>query len=268
EGVRLRLLFQPAEESSEGARWLVDQGALEGVSAIVALHVDPEHPVGTAGIRYGVLTAYCDEMEIVVEGRGGHAARPHHTIDPVAAAAHLVGALYEFLPRRVDSRSAFVFTIGRISGGDAPNVIPERVEMVGTLRNVGRANREALQREVLRICAGAELSSGAKVRVRFFNPLEAVVNHPAVTAALEEAAGRVVGPENVYPIELPSMGGEDFSVYLERVPGAMLRLGCAAPQGESAFLHSPRFDLDERALALGTRILLRAALLLARSTEG
>lgn len=261
-GLRLRLLFQPAEETSQGAQWMVEQGALEGVAAILGLHVDPERQFGEVGIRYGVLTAYCDELEITVEGRGGHAARPHHTVDPVAVAAHLVGSLYEFLPRRVDSRNASVLTIGRISGGYAANVIPERVELLGTLRTVSPSAREVLKREVVRICSGAELTGGATVSVRFFNPLSAVHNDPVVTAALESAAGRVVGPTSVQQIDLPSMGGEDFAVYLEHVRGAMLRLGCAPPGGRTPFLHSPRFDLDERSLALGTRILLRAALLL------
>ena len=261
-GLRLRLLFQPAEETSQGAQWLVEQGALEGIAAILGLHVDPERQFGEVGIRYGVLTAYCDELEITVEGRGGHAARPHHTVDPVAVAAHLVGSLYEFLPRRVDSRNASVLTIGRISGGYAANVIPERVELLGTLRTVSPSAREVLKREVVRICSGAELTGGATVSVRFFNPLSAVHNDPVVTAALESAAGRVVGPTSVQQIDLPSMGGEDFAVYLEQVRGAMLRLGCAPPGARTPFLHSPRFDLDERSLALGTRILLRAALLL------
>ncbi len=259
-GLRLRLIFQPAEETSQGAEWMVAQGAMRGVDAIVALHVDPERPAGRAGIRYGVLTANCDEVEIHVEGRGGHAARPHHSIDPIAAAAHLVGSLYEFLPRRVDSRHPAVFTIGKIHGGTVANVIPESVQLLATLRTTDSASRETLKTEIDRICSGAELSTGAGIRRRFCDPLGAVVNDPQVTAVLEQSASDVLGKDHIDSIALPSMGGEDFSVYLDHAPGAMLRLGCRPPRQETHFLHSPLFDLDERVLSLGSRILLRTAL--------
>lgn len=261
-GVRLRLLFQASEETSNGADWLVSQGAMENVDAVLGLHVDPERLVGEVGIRYGALTANCDEIEIEVDGHGGHAARPHHSIDPVAAAAHLVSTLYEFVPRTVDSRSAAVVTIGKIHGGYAPNVIPERVELCGTLRTVDAATRERIKSRVQDICAGVERTSGAKITVRFLQPLKAVMNHPQVTAALEQAAWRVVGRENAAIIEQPSMGGEDFSVYLEHAPGALLRLGCGIKGAAPTFLHSSTFDLDENAIGIGTRIMLRAALVL------
>lgn len=264
-GLRLRLIFQPAEETSQGAEWLVAQGAMDGVDAIVGLHVDPERPAGRAGIRYGVLTANCDEVELHVEGRGGHAARPHHSVDPIAAASHLVGALYEFLPRRVDSRHPAVFTIGKIQGGSAPNVIPESVELLGTLRTTDPDSRETMKIEVDRICSGAELSTGSRIRRRFFNALASVVNDPQVTSALEDSAKDVLGDDHIDNIILPSMGGEDFSVYLREAPGAMLRLGCRKPGTDTHFLHSPLFDLDERVLAWGSRILLRTAVRLSQN---
>lgn len=264
DGVRLRLLFQSAEETSDGARWLVEQGALDGVSAILGLHVDPERAVGTVGVRYGVLTAHCDDVEIAVIGHGGHAARPHHTLDPIAAAAQLVSALYQFLPRAVDSRNASVFTIGRIGGGHAPNVIPERVDLEGTLRTTDAVSRGVLMRRIDSICAGVAESSGAEIRVRLHSSLAGVENDARAAWALETAARRILGPQGVTLIDKPSMGGEDFSVYLERVPGAMLRLGCAVPGvAHAPFLHSPLFDVDERTIGIGARVLTRAALLLA-----
>jgi amidohydrolase len=259
----LRFLFQPAEETSQGADWLVEQGVMDGVDAILGLHVDPERAVGTVGIRYGVLTANCDEVVMIVGGHGGHAARPHHTHDPIAAAAHLVSTLYEFLPRSVDARSASVFTVGKIEGGYAPNVIPESVELHGTLRTIDMTSRESLQQRIREICSGVEQTSGARVQVRFEHPLESVDNHPRIAAALEEVSLAVVGRDNIDLIDQPSMGGEDFSVYLDHAPGALLRLGCADPASDSpAFLHSPLFDVDERVIALGSRVLLRTALLL------
>jgi amidohydrolase len=262
-GMRLRFLFQPAEEESLGAQWLVEQGAVDGVDAILGLHVDPERTLGTVGIRYGVLTATCDDVEIVIEGKGGHAARPHHTRDPIAAAGQLITALYQFLPRSVDPRTASVFTIGRIAGGTLPNVIPERVELVGTLRTLDEQHRQCLKERIEDIVHGCRETSGTTIHLRFFCPVGAVVNNRRVTGALEAASRRVVGDDGIQSIELPSMGGEDFSAYLTKVPGAMLRIGCAPPGFTAPFLHAPNFDVDERVLALGTRILLRTAVLLA-----
>ena len=257
----LRFLFQPAEETAEGARWLVDQDVLAGVEAIMTLHVDPERPLGQVGLRTGVVTANCDDIGILVEGHGGHAARPHHTIDPVAAAAQLVGALYQYLPRSVDSRSPSVFTVGQINGGFAPNVIPERVELRGSLRTIDARSREILKRRITEIAGGIEEVSHTRIRVQFRRPLRAVNNDRRLTAAFEEASRHVVGGMNVRMIDRPSMGSEDFSVYLEHVPGALLRLGCAAVGDDAApGLHSAVFDIDERAISVGARILARAAL--------
>lgn len=267
-GVRLRLLFQPAEETSGGARWLVAQGAMEDVDAILGVHVDPERLVGEVGIRYGSLTANCDEVRIVIEGKGGHAARPHHARDPIAAAAHLVSALYEILPRTIDARDPAVFTIGKIAGGSAANVIPEKVELVGTLRTIEASTRHELEKRMQRICNATELSTGTRIDLDLNSPLGAVVNDPQVTSALHEAARRVVGNENAIVLDKPSLGGEDFSVYLDHAPGSLLRLGCATPGMDWPFLHSPLFDIDERTLAVGTRILVRAALLLAVGVTG
>ncbi len=267
-GHRLRLIFQAAEETSEGARWMVEDGALEGVSAILGLHVDPERPCGGVGIRYGVMTAYCDEVDVEVVGHGGHAARPHHTRDPIAAAAHLVGTLYEFLPRAVDSRNANVFTVGRIEGGYAPNVIPEKVQLQGTLRTTDPSSWTFLKERILEICVAVERATGTRVRCQFSSPLAGVNNDAYVTGVLESAARSVAGAEHVQRIEKPSLGGEDFAVYQEHVPGSMMRIGCAVPGvAQSPYLHSPHFDVDERVITLGSRILLRAALALGTAPQ-
>jgi len=266
-GLRLRFLFQPAEETSGGARWLTEQGAIEGMDAIFGFHVDPERPVGEVGIRYGVLTAFCDEVDFHVRGHGGHAARPHHTVDPIAACAQLVGALYQYLPRSVDSRNAAVFSVGQIAGGYAPNVIPEDVRLKGSLRTTDQQSRETLQRRIRDICHGVQEASTATIDVRFTSPLNAVINHAALASALETASRRILGPNGTKRIDRPSLGGEDFSVYLEHIPGALLRLGCAVSGQQQPFLHSPVFDLDERCLGLGMKILIRAAVLVTARPE-
>ncbi|REJ88727.1 MAG: amidohydrolase [Planctomycetota bacterium] len=262
-GVRLRFLFQPAEEESLGARWLVEQGAVDDVDAILAQHVDPERTLGTVGIRYGVLTANCDEVELIVEGSGGHAARPHHTRDPIAAAAHLISALYQFLPRSVDARDPVVFTVGKVAGGTLSNVIPDRVEIQGSLRTLQAETRTRVHDRIEEIVHGVKEASGTTIHLRFPTSIDGVNNDRRCTAALEAASREVLGDEAIQPVELPSMGAEDFAAYLDRVPGAMLRLGCAPPGFTAPFLHAPDFDVDERVLAIGTRIMLRAALRLA-----
>lgn len=260
---KLRFIFQPAEEICAGAKSLVEQGVLKGIQAILSLHVDPERPVGEVGMREGVLTANCDEVDFRVQGKGGHAARPHHSIDPIAAASQLVNSLYQYVPRSVDSRDPAVFTVGKISGGYAPNVIPEEVELWGTLRTIGRDARARIIQRIREIAHGVSESSGVTITVAFRNPLGCVDNDPVVNALLAQAARDVLGASRVKQIDKPSMGSEDFGIYLEHVPGAMLRLGCAAADRPAYFLHSPKFDIDERVLSLGPRIFLRAVLLAA-----
>ncbi|MFM7055881.1 MAG: M20 family metallopeptidase [Planctomycetota bacterium] len=262
-GLRLRVIFQPAEETAEGAAWMVEAGALEGVDCILGLHVDPTLIQGRAGIRYGVLTACVDEVSLMVSGRGGHAARPQHSSDPLLTAAQLVTTLYQMLPRQADALYPTVFTIGSIHGGTVSNVIPDEVRLEGTLRTTNSAVRTQLMATMQRICDGLAEASGNSIGLQFSCPLGSVVNHSLPASAFEVAARQVVGSENVVLIDKPSMGGEDFAVYVERVPGAQFRLGCADGVSEWPLLHSPCFDIDERAIGHGLRIVARAALLLA-----
>ncbi len=260
---RLRFIFQAAEESAEGASWMVDDGALVGVTSLLGLHVDPTIAAGGVGIRYGVLTAQVDEVSIVIKGKGGHAARPQHTTDPLGSAAMLVSMLYQAIPRRADSRVPTVFTIGTIHGGTASNVIPELVALTGTLRSTDRTTRQDVIDSVYRVCAGMAAATGNAVEVVFSSPLGAVVNDVTVMSAFEASAIQVLGGHNIVLIDKPSMGGEDFAMYLDHVRGAQFRLGCAGEIGHWPLLHSPVFDVDERAISIGARIMARAALVMA-----
>jgi amidohydrolase len=262
---RWRAIFQPAEETGEGALEMIDAGAVDNVRAIVALHVDPELEVGRFAYRTGVLTAECRELHVVIRGRGGHAARPHLSVDPIAVAVQFMSSVYQFVPRSIDSRDPAVITFGSIQGGTSANVIPERVELKGTVRTLSRKAAARVEEQVIQVARGLAGASHAKVDVAFREVTHAVINDPAVTTVCIAAAREVVGPENVEEISLPSMGGEDFSGYLKRAPGCMLRLGVAAPDRPRHFLHSPLFDLDERALALGIKVLARSVILLCNS---
>ncbi len=261
--VTIRFLFQAAEETCQGAAWMVEDGALDCVHYILGLHVEPAERVGRIGIRYGVLTAQVDEVAISIHGRGGHTARPHHTTDPIAAAAMLVCNLYQLLPRTVDVRDSSVFTVGQIIGGTASNVIPDEVSIQGTLRTTDCESRERLLDRIRSMGEHLGQLTGNDVTVEFRKPLGSVRNDATATNAFEVAARHVLGDSGIVRLTRPSMGGEDFAVYLDHVPGAQIRLGCAGDAPNWPLLHSPVFDVDERAISLGARVLVRAALLLA-----
>ena len=261
--VSFRVIFQPAEETGEGALEMIEAGALEEVYAIFALHVDPSRDVGFAGIRDGALTAHCDALAVNIRGRGGHAARPHESVDPIAAAAQLISSIYAFIPRSIDSQDPVVITIGQISGGYSPNVIPEEVELRGTMRTLDPAVRHHAQERLRQLARGVAEASGTAIRVELGAGLPAVYNHPAAAQVLREAIAAAADPGALQQIDRPSMGGEDFSAYLQRIPGAMFRLGVRAEGAAAPSLHSPLFDIDERALPFGAKILAQAAILAA-----
>jgi amidohydrolase len=262
-----RAIFQPAEEVGEGALEMIAAGAVENVRAIVALHVDPDLIVGQVGYRVGVLTAACQELHVTIKGMGGHAARPHLSVDPIGVAVQFINSVYQFVPRSVDSRDPVVVTFGCIQGGASANVIPERVELMGTIRTFSSRAALQVQEKIMHIARGLSGASRASIDVAFRNVTEAVNNDAGVTSVCVHAAREVVGGANVEEIPLPSMGGEDFAAYLKQAPGCLLRVGVASADGPRHFLHTPLFDIDERALAIGAKLLARSAVLLADSSR-
>lgn len=255
--VTWRGIFQPAEETGEGAKAMMASGALDDVAAILAVHVDPTRRAGTIGVRSGALTASCDDMRITVRGRGGHAARPHESNDPIAAAAELVSTIYQFVPRATDSQDAVVVSFGQIHGGQNANVIPEEVMLEGTVRTLNRDIREKTVTHIRTLAAGIEQVTGAKVEVNFRRGSPSVQNDEALTQLVSNVAVELLGANNVTTMPRPSMGSEDFAYYLERVPGTMFRLGAAGDNGAWPGLHTPTFDVDEQCLAVGAKILAR-----------
>lgn len=255
-----RAILQPAEETATGAREMIASGVLQNVTGIFALHLDPSRELGGIGVRDGAFTASCDEFAIHLHGRGGHGARPHETIDPIAAAAQLVCALYQMLPRRVNGLEPVVVSIGEMSGGHSPNVIPESAELKGTLRALADKARVRAKEAMADIVAGVSKTTGCQIDLTFPLGCPGVMNDHAMNNCLREAA--TTFPEGLRVEEMvhPSMGGEDFAEYVQVVPGAMFRLGCRPASGCST-LHSPHFDLDERALGVGVRLLTRAVVL-------
>jgi amidohydrolase len=255
----VRVLFQPAEEGEGGAQRVLAEGALEGADVILGIHLWNELPVGTIGVKAGPLMAAVDRLSIVVRGRGGHGGHPHRAADPVVAAAQVVLALQTLVAREVSPLDSAVLTVGAIHGGQAFNVIPDEVTLTGTVRTFDAALRRSIPERVRRIAGGvaSALQCRAEVEVRPGNP--PVVNDAAVAGLARRAAVRVVGEENVVEPE-PTMGGEDMAVYFERVPGCFVFVGSANPaRGLDQPHHSPRFDFDEAALAIGCEFMVQVA---------
>jgi amidohydrolase len=257
---RVRLIFQPAEEIQPGgAIDMVADGAVEGVERIFALHCDPRLEVGRVGTRVGPITSACDVVEVRLSSPGGHTARPHLTADLVEALGLLITQLPLLLTRHVDPRSGTVLVWGAVQAGEAPNAIPQHGVLRGTLRTGDHATWEALE-TIVRTLVGQLLApTGVEFTMSHKRGVPPAVNEEVSAAMLGSAAAAVLGPDAACDTE-QSSGGEDFAWYLEHVPGAMARIGVWPGHGPMRDLHQPTFDLDERVLPVGVRVLTHAAL--------
>ena len=258
--IAVRGIFQPAEETASGARHMIHHHALRDVAAILALHVDPTRAVGRIGLRAGIVTAACDMLHVRFTGRGGHGARPHLARDPIDACTRWVQTAYARLSRVIDPHQTVVMSVGQILAGHSPNVIPETAELKGTLRSLDDRSRQIALETLQAIGKAIADESGCEVDLRLGVSAPAVVNDGRLIRILSDAAVMMVDPAAPEPIEYPSMGSEDFSYYLEHVPGAMMRLGVAGPQVGHHPLHTPLFDIDERAIAVGAKVFAAAVL--------
>ena len=251
---RVRLLFQPAEELAQGAVWMRDAGATQGLQALFGVHVVPDLPAGSVGVRSGCLTAAAGELEIMVQGVGGHGARPHQSVDAIWLAARVVTELQQCIARRLNALQPVVISFGKIEGGKAFNVIADRVRLLGTVRCLDLEQHRQLPQWIEQTVDEICCSGGGEAQVRYRCIAPPVWNDAALTSLLETAAVGCLGRERVLPVELPSLGAEDFAELLRDVPGTMMRLGVAGPQG-CAPLHNGAFDPDERALGVGVQVL-------------
>ncbi|MFP5334779.1 MAG: amidohydrolase [Actinomycetes bacterium] len=257
---RVRLVFQPAEESTPGgALDVVEAGGLDGVHRILAVHCDPATDVGRVGLLTGPVTSASDHVLVRLRGDGGHTSRPHLTGDLVFALAKVTTELPTVLGRRLDPRSGVALVWGRVSAGGAANAIPRHGVLEGTLRCL-RAEAWHEAGELLpRLVADLVAPYGVSAEVEHTRGVPPVVNDAASVSLLEDAVRSELGAESLVPTE-QSLGGEDFSWYLERVPGALARLGTRTPGGPTFDLHRGDFVADERAIGVGARLLTAAAL--------
>jgi len=253
----VRLLFQPAEETAEGARWMLAAGAIEGLSALLGLHVFPSIAVGSIGVRHGALTAAAAELELEVLGEAGHGARPHQSVDAIWIAARLVSGLQEAISRRLDALQPVVLSFGRIEGGRAFNVIADRVRLLGTLRCLDCELYEQLPAWVESTAAAICAAYGGQLKMQWRGIAPPVQNDPQLTRLLETIAVEQLGREQVLELAQPSLGAEDFAHYLNHLPGCMFRLGVAGLDG-CAPLHHGGFDPDEACMPVAVNLLATA----------
>jgi amidohydrolase len=251
---RVRLLFQPAEETAQGAAWMLADGAMDGVEALFGVHVFPSLEAGSIGVRSGSLTAAAGELEVEVLGEGGHGARPHQSTDAIWIAARVVSGLQEAISRRLDALHPVVVSFGKIEGGRAFNVIADHVRLLGTVRCLDLELHAKLpawiEETVKAICTG--YGGEARVRYRCISP--PVHNDPQLTQLVAGVATELLGRQRVHWLEQPSLGAEDFAELQRDTPATMFRLGVAGPQGCTP-LHSNSFAPDERCLAVGVEVL-------------
>ena len=259
----IKFAFQPAEEGGNGAVAMIDDGVLEDphVTAAVGLHVWNNMPVGTAGIYAGPMMAAVDEFELVVSGRGGHGAMPHQTVDAIVTASQIVTALQSIVSRNVAPLDSAVVTIGKFIAGTAFNVISDTATLRGTVRTFNNETHARIPEMVERVIRGVTGAMGATYDLSYKRHTPPLVNDQTMCNLVFECAAEVLGRDNVITDEsVRTMGGEDMSYFLERVPGCYFFLGT---RNEARGLvhphHSARFDIDESALALGVEIMTRVA---------
>lgn len=253
------IVLQPGEETGMGATRMLEAGALDGAGAIVGGHVDLRFPVGQVVAQTGPLAAATDMFEIEVLGRGGHGARPHEVADPIVGAAALVSALQIAVARRLNPASAGVLSVGTIHGGTAPNVIPDRVVISGTLRAIDADTRKLLHEELRRITASLATAYGLEADLSLQLGPPAIVNPEEPVQWARDAVAALLGSAALVPLGFLNLAGEDFACYMERVPGCFLRIGARPPGAEEVAAHTPRFHPADESIFVGAAVLAETA---------
>jgi amidohydrolase len=262
----VKLIFQPAEEIPEGgASTLINEGVLKkpDVHSIVGLHIVTRFPSGKIAIKQGVVTAATDKLKIHIEGKSGHAARPHEAVDSIIVASQIITSIQALVTRETDALEPKVISIGRINGGEAHNVIAKDVIMSGTIRTFSKETRERVHKLLRNRCKSIAREMGAKADVKITQGTPPQINQPGLFEALRVVLPEVLGKENVMEFQTPSLGGEDFAFYSEKVPGFFFFLGCGNDKGKVNYpLHSSHFDFDDSILKKGTAAMACGAMAL------
>jgi len=257
---RVVLIFQPAEEGDGGAQGMIADGALDGVEAIFAGHIDRNYALNEIVVQPGLISAFTDEFSIEIGSQGGHAAKPHETADSILAAGQLIASIQSIVAREVHPCLPAVITIGKIHGGVAANVIAARVILEGTIRTTSPETRAVCIAGLKRMIKAMEQLHRVETSFILVEGYPPVVNDPVAARIATEVAAEIVGQDKVKGQPLPSLGGEDFSFFLQKIPGCLVRFGARHTELHDAPAHSPRFDFDEQVLPTGALFLAQTAI--------
>ncbi|WP_105440284.1 M20 aminoacylase family protein [Neorhizobium sp. T25_13] len=251
------LIFQPAEEGGAGALAMVDDGMMErfGIEEVYGMHNMPGIPLGQFAIRKGGIMAAPDRFTITIKGRGGHAAQPHRTIDPIFIGSQLVGSLQAIAARNADPVRSIVISVTRFDAGTAYNIIPDQATLWGTVRTLSEENRDLAENRIRQIVEGIVSAHGAEAEIEYYRQCPVTFNHDLETDHAIGVATEVVGASNVDTNVDPTMAGEDFAFMLKRRPGAFIFIG----NGDTAALHNPHYDFDDEAISYGISYWVRLA---------
>jgi hippurate hydrolase len=249
------VIFQPAEEGGAGAKAMIDDGLMDrfGIDHVYGMHNAPGLPLGKFAIRPGAYMASMDEISISIEGLGGHAARPHKSLDPVLTGAQLVVALQSIVSRSVDPLESAVISICMFHAGTALNIIPQTAELEGTVRTLKPKVRDLIEKRMNEVCDGVAALTGTKIALQYKRGYPVLVNHTAQADIAARVASEIVGDGNVDKTPPPIMGAEDFAYMLEAKPGAFIFIG----NGDSAGLHHPAYNFNDEAILYGTSYWIR-----------
>ncbi|WP_368653132.1 M20 family metallopeptidase [Ornithinibacillus sp. 4-3] len=252
------LIHQHAEEDIGGAEPMIADGCLEGVDVVFGTHLSSTTPLGEISCSPGYVMAATDFFDIVINGKGGHGASPHQTVDPIVTASQLVMNLQQIISRNVDPIESGVVTVGSFHSGEAPNVIADSAKITGTVRTYLPEVRDLIENRISQIANAICEGNDATCEVQYHRGYDAVWNHPAETKYLQEVASEIIGEENVIEGP-PSMGGEDYGYFMQKVPGTFFHTGAALSDASLVYPHHhPRFDFDEDAMKIAGKILLSA----------
>ena len=263
----IKLIFQPSEEKADqdgrtGAVRMIDAGVLTDppVDVMIGQHLDAELPTGNIVFKSGTMTAASDRFDIVIYGKGSHAAKPDQGVDAIAIGVQVVCALQSIVSRNISPLDSAVVTVGTVSGGTASNVIADKFEITGTCRTHREDTRNMIERRMEGIVRGISEAMGAECEFKYNRGNSAVVNDPKIYSIVHEAACSAIGQEHIIQLLEPSMGSEDFSCYAQKIPGCFYRLGCLKEGAETIPLHSGRFNPDEECMKTGVVVMVSSAL--------
>ena len=248
---RVRFLFQPAEETVQGANWMIRDGVMEEVSSILGIHTFPTILGGSVGIRYGALTAAADDIELIIAGEAGHGARPHEAVDAIWIASQVITDLQQAISRTQNPLRPVVLTFGQISGGRAPNIIADQVRLTGTVRSLHPETSEQLPGWIEGIVAHTCEAYGATYELNYRRGVPSVQNDSELTQLMESSAREALGCDRVEILAEPSLGAEDFALYLNHAPGTMMRLGVGSQEQTNYPLHHPKYHVNEESILTG-----------------